>query len=73
MHLKENQISDSVPADKPVGHEVRFNNPAALRAHVQLIGVYGGDPIIGQQVDLGPHTYLQNYLHFIYSALHKEL
>jgi hypothetical protein len=67
---------DSVATDinKPVGREVRFNNPVALRTHVPSIGVrvssikgkvgatteefYAGDPIIGQQVDLGPHTYL---------------
>jgi hypothetical protein len=67
---------DSVPSDinKPVGREIRFNNPVALRTHVPPIGVYvisikgkvgmnteeffAGDPIIGQQADLGPHTYL---------------
>jgi hypothetical protein len=67
---------DSVPTDinKPVGREVRFNNPVALRTHVPPIGVhvisikgkvgtiteefFTGDPIIGQQVDLGQHTYL---------------
>lgn len=67
---------DSVATDinKPVGREVRFNNPVALRTHVPPIGVNVssikggagtnteeftvGDPIIGQQVDLGPHTYL---------------
>lgn len=67
--------ADSVPTDinKPVGREIRFNNPVALRTHVPPIGVYlnsikgkvgmnieeffAGDPIIGQQVDLGPHTY----------------
>ena len=60
--------------DKPVGREIRFNNPAVpLRTHVLPIGVHVisikgqvgpsieeflvGDPIIGQQVDLGPHTY----------------
>ena len=53
---------------------MRFNNPVALRTHVSPIGVrvtsikgqagpdieefFVGDPIIGQQVDLGPHTYL---------------
>jgi hypothetical protein len=67
---------DSVPTDidKPVGREVRFNNPVQLRPHVPPIGVHVssvkgelgihteeftvGDPLIGQQVDLGPHTYL---------------
>ena len=68
---------DSVPTDiyKPVGREVRFNDPVPpLRTHVPPIGVsvssikgrvgvnteefFLGDPIIGQQVDLGPHTYL---------------
>lgn len=65
-----------MPTDinKPVGREVRFNNPVALRTHVPPIGVhvisikgkvgtiteefFAGDPIIAQQVDLGPHTYL---------------
>jgi hypothetical protein len=60
--------------DKPVGRVVRFNDPVALRTHVLPIGVrvssikgkvgtnmeefFLGDPIIGRQVDLGPHTYL---------------
>lgn len=60
--------------NKPVGREVLFNNPIVLRSHVSPIGVkvisikgkvnnkieefFEGDPIIGQQVDLGPHTYL---------------
>jgi hypothetical protein len=60
--------------NKPVGRVVNFNNPVALRTHVPPIGVrvssikgkvgpnteefFLGDPIIGQQVDLGPHTYL---------------
>jgi hypothetical protein len=68
--------TDSVPTNinKPVGREVRLNNPVPLRTHVAPIGVSVssikgkagtnteeftiGDPIIGQQVDLGPHTYL---------------
>jgi hypothetical protein len=67
---------DSVPVDinQPVGREVRFNDPVALRSHVPSIGVhvssikgkvgtaieefFAGDPVIGLQVDLGPHTYL---------------
>ena len=77
--MKENQISFQkiqypTDIDKPVGREVRFNNPIPLRTHVPPIGVhvisikgkvgtsteefFVGDPVIGQQVDLGPHTYL---------------
>jgi hypothetical protein len=64
--------------NKPVGRVVRFNNPVALRTHVPPIGVkiisingkvgpnreefFVGDPIIGQQVDLGPDTYLASNL-----------
>jgi hypothetical protein len=72
---------DFVPADslvdridKPVGREIRFNNPVALRPLVPPIGVAvvsitgklangkdeeftSGDPVLGQPVDLGPHSY----------------
>ena len=67
--------ADSVPdrIEKPVGRELRFQNPVALRPHVPPIGVFvraiqgstatgverfeAGDPVIGVPVELGPHTY----------------
>ena len=64
-------VADSIT--KPVGRVMRFNNPVPLRSHVAPIGVsvnsiratvggvdqdfFAGDPIIGQQVDLGPNSY----------------
>jgi hypothetical protein len=60
--------------ETPVGRVVRYNNPVALRSHAAPVvstvtSITGetssgtetfttGDPLIGQQVDLGPNTYL---------------
>lgn len=57
----------------PVGREIRFNNPVALRTHAAPVvtavdkvsgqtragteAFTNGDPVIGESVDLGPHTY----------------
>lgn len=65
--------SVAIAIDKPVGRQIRFNNPVALRTHIPPIGVYvvfikgkvddtieeffAGGLIIEQQVDLGPSTY----------------
>jgi len=70
--VPEDSVPTSI--DKPVGREIRFNTPVDLRTYVPPIGVkvisitgivgsnveeyFVGDPVIGKQVDLGPHTYL---------------
>jgi len=59
--------------ETPVGREIRFNDPVALRSSAAPVvtvvdrvsgqtrtGIEAftiGDPVIGQRVDLGPHTY----------------
>jgi len=59
--------------ETPVGREIRLNDPVALRSHAAPVvtvvdrisghtrtgneDFVSGDPVIGQRVDLGPHTY----------------
>jgi len=67
--------TDNVPEriDMPVGREIRFNDPIALRSHAAPVVTVvdrisgetrtgsqeftSGDPVIGERVNLGPHTY----------------
>ncbi|MGI5127027.1 hypothetical protein ACQEVB_09470 [Pseudonocardia sp. CA-107938] len=59
--------------EMPVGREIRFNDPVALRPRVEPVvtlvdrvsgrtaageeSFTAGDPLIGEPVDVGPHTY----------------
>lgn len=60
--------------ETPVGRQIRLNDPVALRSHAAPVvtaidrisgqtstGIEfftSGDPLIGERVDLGPHTYI---------------
>lgn len=67
--------TDNIPEriETPVGRQIRFNDPVALRSHAAPVvtvvdrisgqtrtgseAFTSGDPLLGERVDLGPNTY----------------